>query len=180
MNQTDFKYHLRHSTRVKRMSLTVYPDTRVVVTVPPRISERAILNFISEYTDWVHRQLTKIKRTGDCILLPGGRRDYLRHRERARTFIQQVIANHGQTHPFKFNRLSIKNLYSSWGSCSAKRNLNFNYKLIHLPPHLAEYIVVHELCHLGQMNHSKRFWLLVARLIPDYQKRKKELRKYLM
>ncbi|MBU0625513.1 M48 family metallopeptidase [Patescibacteria group bacterium] len=162
------------------MNLTVYPDARVVVTVPPRISKRTILNFISEYTDWVHRQLIKIKRADNCVLLPGGRHDYLRHKEQARNLIQQVIAKHSCNHAFDFNRLAIKNLFGSWGSCSAKRNLNFNYKLIHLPPHLAEYIVVHELCHLGQMNHSKRFWLLVARLIPDYQKRKKELRKYLM
>jgi predicted metal-dependent hydrolase len=64
---------------------------------------------------------------------------------------------------------------SRWGSCSRKGNLNFNYKLIQLPQELADYIVVHELCHLKQFNHSHAFWNLIAETIPNHI----ELRKIL-
>lgn len=180
MDNFGFEYSLRQSTRAKRISLTVHPDARVVVTAPPRASERMILKFVHEYAPWVRKQLAGLKKYEDCIFLPGGRRDYLRNKERARSFVRTVIRRHNQHYGYEFNRIAIKNMYSSWGSCSTKRNLNFNYKLIHLPQHLAEYIVVHELCHLREMNHSKRFWTLVARTIPNHKTRRKELHKYLM
>jgi predicted metal-dependent hydrolase len=66
---------------------------------------------------------------------------------------------------------------SRWGSCSRKKNLNFNYKLIQLPLELADYIVVHELCHLQEFNHGQGFWNLVGETIPDYKARRDELRK---
>lgn len=74
------------------------------------------------------------------------------------------------------NRVMIRNTKSRWGSCSKKGNLNFNYRIVFLPPALADYLVVHELCHLGEFNHSHKFWDLVAKAIPDYKKLQKELR----
>lgn len=74
------------------------------------------------------------------------------------------------------NRVTIRNTKSRWGSCSKKGNLNFNYRIVFLPPALANYLVVHELCHLGEFNHSHKFWDLVAKTIPDYKKLQKELR----
>ncbi|MEK7103104.1 MAG: M48 family metallopeptidase, partial [Patescibacteria group bacterium] len=71
----------------------------------------------------------------------------------------------------------IKDIRTKWGSCSSKGNLNFNYKLQFLPTHLIDYIVVHELCHLKQLNHGKEFWNLVIQCIPDAHDRKKELLK---
>jgi hypothetical protein len=180
MAKIDFEYSLRHSTRAKRVSLTVYPDGRVLVTVPPRASDRTVTRFVGEYAPWVRKQLAKTETSRDCIFLPAGRRDYLRNKERCRVFVKTAIARHNRHYGLTFNRIAIKNLYSSWGSCSAKRNLNFNYKLIHLPAQLGEYIVVHELCHLREMNHSRRFWDLVAQTVPDHKQRRRELRKYLM
>jgi len=75
------------------------------------------------------------------------------------------------------NRIAIRNTKSRWGSCSTKGNLNFNYRIVFLPPKLADYLIVHELCHLKEFNHSKRFWDLVARAVPDYKKLQKELKK---
>jgi hypothetical protein len=79
---------------------------------------------------------------------------------------------------FHYNRVSVKNTRSQWGSCSTKANLSFTYKLIFLPQDLADYIIVHELCHLGSFDHSPAFWNLVARVFPDHRAYEKRLRHY--
>ena len=73
-------------------------------------------------------------------------------------------------------RIAIREQKSRWGSCSSKGNLNFNWKLIMAPPEVLDYVVVHELCHLYEFNHSPRFWALVAAQMPDYEVWKKWLK----
>ena len=71
---------------------------------------------------------------------------------------------------FVYNKITIKNLVSRWGSCSTKGNLNFNCLLMLTPDYVIDYIVVHELCHLREMNHSEKFWAEVEKIMPDYQR----------
>ena len=168
----------RHSTRAKRLSLTVYPEGRAILTIPPRTSQGMINRFLEDHRDWLKKQLDSAKDYSNCIFLPAGQRDYKRNKERARCFIKSCLEHHNKTYGLNYCRVAVKNLYASWGSCSSKKNLNFNYKLIHLPKHLAEYIIVHELCHLAEMNHSTRFWSLVAKTIPNHRKIRKELHRY--
>ena len=78
-----------------------------------------------------------------------------------------------------FNTVRIKNVKTIWGSCSSKKNLNFNFKLFFLPEALIDYVFVHELAHLKHMNHSKAFWSEVEKQIPDYKKRREELKRYI-
>ena len=70
----------------------------------------------------------------------------------------------------------IRNQRTRWGSCSAKKNININRLLVLLPPHLVEYLFIHELCHIKEMNHSKRYWMLVAQYCPEYRSIDKELK----
>jgi predicted metal-dependent hydrolase len=105
------------------------------------------------------------------------RRFTIEKREYARNFVDNRISYFNKFYNFKINRVAIKNQTTRWGSCSSKGNLNFNYKIIYLKPVLADYLIVHELCHLGELNHSKKFWALVLKTIPDYAKTNKELRK---
>lgn len=170
----------RSSTRARRLGLTVYPDSRVIIVVPHGMPENIITCFIRRYAKWIRKQLKELKKYRDHSFLPSRRRDYLKYKERARMFVHDCLRRHEHVYGLKYDRVSIKNLRRNWGSCSAKRNLNFNYKLIHLPEPLAEYIVVHELCHLAEFNHSKRFWTLVAKAIPDHKIRRKALKKYLV
>ncbi|MCX6718517.1 MAG: M48 family metallopeptidase [Candidatus Staskawiczbacteria bacterium] len=99
------------------------------------------------------------------------------NRETARIFVENRLSYFNKFYKFEINRVAIKNTSTRWGSCSSKKNLNFNYKIIYLKPYLADYLIVHELCHLGQLNHSKKFWALVAKAIPNYAEINKELRK---
>lgn len=89
--------------------------------------------------------------------------------ERARVFIKERVDHYCVKYGFKINKIRIKNQKTRWGSCSSLKNLNFNYKVIYLPFELADYIVFHELCHLEQMNHSKKYWKLVEREFPNYK-----------
>jgi len=101
---------------------------------------------------------------------------YLAHKEPARELIQTRLQYWNQFYNFKYNRVAIRNQRRCWGSCTSLKNLNFSYKLLFLPPHLLDYIVVHELCHLQELNHGKDFWLLVEEQLPDRKSHIAELR----
>lgn len=105
------------------------------------------------------------------------RRFSVNQREQARHFVVNRINYLNSFYNLRINRIAIKNTRTRWGSCSSKGNLNFNYKIIYLRADLADYLLVHELCHLGELNHSKKFWALVAKTIPDYNKVNKELKR---
>lgn len=101
---------------------------------------------------------------------------YIQHKEDARKLIHQKLIYWNQFYNLLYKRVAIRNTKRSWGSCSSLKNLNFNYKILFLPPHLQDYIIVHELCHLAQLNHGAEFWALVALHIPNYQACITELR----
>ena len=124
---------------------------------------------------FIRRSRPKVRRK-KSILAGFGRRNYLKYKEPARELVLRRVEYFNNIYNFSYGRISIRNQRSRWGSCSKKGNLNFNYKIVLIPEKLADYIVVHELCHLGEFNHSPNFWALVARTFPDYQKIKQELR----
>jgi hypothetical protein len=99
------------------------------------------------------------------------------NREMARILVENKISYFNKFYKFNINRIAIKNQRKRWGSCSSKANLNFNYKIIFLEPQFADYLIVHELCHLKEFNHSKKFWNLVEKTIPDYKTINQRLRK---
>ncbi len=103
-------------------------------------------------------------------------RHYEEHKEHARALVHEKLAHWNQYYNCTYNRVAIKNLRSRWGSCSSKQNLNFNYRIVFLPEALIDYIIVHELCHLIEFNHSSTFWEHVARTIPDHYELKSALR----
>ncbi len=102
--------------------------------------------------------------------------DYKKYKEDARSLVHKKIAELNAHYGYKVGRVSIRNTKSRWGSCSKQGNLNFNYKILFLPPHIADYIIVHELCHLKEFNHSPNFWDLVAELVQNHKAIRKELK----
>jgi len=108
----------------------------------------------------------------------GSRRDYLRHKETARSLVRERIALYNAAGFFRVGRIAIRNQKTRWGSCSKQGNLNFHYKLTFLPLPLVDYVIVHELCHLREFNHSHAFWELVAAIMPDHDARKRALARH--
>ena len=106
-----------------------------------------------------------------------GRTRYLAHREAARALVHELLARHNAHYKHAVRRVFIKDHRARWGSCSQRGNLNFNYRILFLPPHLQAYVVVHELCHLQHFNHSPAFWASVAQAVPGYAQCRKELRR---
>ncbi len=99
------------------------------------------------------------------------------YRSQAREVIEQRTAFYSQKHGLVYNQLRIKDTRTRWGSCSMKRNLNFNFRLIMAPLEVIDYVIVHELVHLVHHNHSRLFWDAVQAILPDYQVRRLWLKK---
>jgi predicted metal-dependent hydrolase len=102
---------------------------------------------------------------------------YALYKEEARALVHAKIAELNAHYGYKLNKVFIKNSRSRWGSCSSRGNLNFNYRIVFLRPELQDYLIVHELCHLGSFDHSAAFWALVAQKIPAYQGLRREIRR---
>lgn len=92
------------------------------------------------------------------------------YRQQARSYLPERACHYAALYGFSYHKLSIKGQRSRWGSCSRQGNLNFNWRLMQAPPEAVDYVVIHELCHLRELNHSPRFWALVEACCPDYRR----------
>ena len=176
----EVEYTVKKSARARRLRVAVYCDASVVVTVPVDFGEHKIEKFLKEKASWVLDKLDYFLQLGKTVRIGGGRREYKKYREQAREFVRTKVEEKNKIYKFSFGKITIKNHKTRWGSCSKKRNLNFNYKIIFLPEKLAEYIVAHELCHLREFNHSQKFWNLVGRAVPNYKDVAKQIRKQIL
>ena len=103
-----------------------------------------------------------------------------KRKRQAHDIIINRINYFNERYQCRINRITVRNQRRRWGSCSRKGNLNFNYRIVRLPLSLVDYIVVHELCHLRELNHSRAFWQLVADTLPDFKERRSALRKVVL
>ena len=173
-------YILKKSVRAKNIRITITRDAVVVVTLPYRFPEVLAKKFVMDKTIWIKKNLEIIKnrplQNKEHRTPLGSKEDFETHRKETLRIVNERLEYFNKKYGYSWNSVSIKNVSSRWGSCSKKANLNFSYKVGLLPPSLRDYIVVHELCHLGQFNHSSRFWGLVEKTIPDYKILRKELK----
>ena len=110
----------------------------------------------------------------------GARSEYLMHKEIARKLVHEKLAYWNQFYNLEYKKVFIKNTKTKWGSCSSKGNLNFSYKIVFLDPELQDYLIVHELCHITEMNHGENFWNLVQQQIPKAKHLHQKLRKCIL
>ncbi len=172
------KYTLRKSKRAKRVRLAVYCDGSVVVTTPFGIRQSIIDKFISEKKKWIISKVNFYKSIDSSAVRVFSHDDYLKHKDKALTLVKARVEFYNKKYNYSICKISVKNQKTRWGSCSKKRNLNFNYKVLFLSERLRDYIIVHEICHLKEFNHSQNFWALIKETFPDCMEIRKELRKH--
>lgn len=172
----EIAYRLKKSRRAKRMRLAVYCNAEVVITLPYWASENLAEKFIKEKANWLFNKVAYFKNRQNFPLIKRSRSDYLKNRNSALELIKQRVEHFNKIYNFNFNNISVRNQKTRWGSCSKKGNLNYSYKILFLPEKIRDYIIVHELCHLGEFNHSRKFWSLLAEVLPDYAAIRRELK----
>lgn len=166
-------YTIKKYKRSRNIKISIGTNGRVLATGPTWVSKKMIENFVKEKEVWILEQLEKFK-----INYKPKKETYPSFHSsqaRAKKLITERLKHYNKHYNFEYNRVVIRRQKTRWGSCSAKKHLNFNYKLYFLPLELCDYVIVHELCHLQEMNHGKNFWKLVAETIPDHKERRKKI-----
>ena len=158
----------------KTMSLEITAAGDVVVRCPRRMPLREIARFVEEKRPWLERHLEKLARQPRLpVLTPEELRALAKQAARD---LPERTAYFARLLNMTYGRITIRSQRTRWGSCSAAGNLNFNCLLMLTPGEIRDYVVVHELCHRKELNHSARFWNLVEEVLPDYRTRRQWLK----
>lgn len=165
-------YILRRSRR-KTIAIKITREG-VLVYAPHRVSMAQIDRFVERKRNWIEKKLDTQAKQPTLPSLTEQELDRLRRQ--ARDTLSEKTACFAQQLGVSYGRISIRRQRTRWGSCSGKGNLNFNCLLMLTPDAVQDYVVVHELCHLCQMNHGPAFWHLVESILPDYRKQKQWLK----
>lgn len=163
----------------KTVAIQVNSDRSVTVRAPRSASEKDIEEILKKKEAWISKHIEKIKKTKERLEAESTekltREKVIALAEEALKVIPERVEYFAKVIGVTYGKITVRNQKTRWGSCSSKGNLNFNCLLMLAPPEVLDYVVVHELCHRKQMNHSKAFWLEVEKVLPDY----KEVRKWL-
>ena len=170
-----FSYDIIYSRR-KSIAIQITLEGCVKVRAPYGCPRSVIESFLSEKQQWI---TTHLEAAGKAASAP--RREFSdaerrRYIELARDIFTRKAVWYARIMGVTYGRISIREQKTRWGSCSSKGNLNFNWRLIFAPPEVLDYVVVHELAHRKEMNHSKAFYAIVESVMPDYRKWKQWLK----
>ena len=167
----EYNVEVRRSKR-KSAAIKITADMQIVVFVPLYVSDNEIEKMVISKSKWIDKHMLKVQSTIDerSKLEKITFEQVKELADQAVEYIPKRVKYYAEKENFVYNKITIKNLVSRWGSCSTKGNLNFNCLLMLTPDYVIDYIVVHELCHLREMNHSEKFWAEVEKIMPDYQR----------
>ena len=159
-------FEIKKSSRSRSLRITVRTDASVLITQPTFVSDEAVRIFVDAKRSWIEKAVAKYK-SADILQIPkANKRDFDKYKREAKLLVLEKLRIFNEYYKSPFGMVTIKNQKSRWGSCSRHKNLNFNYRIVFLPEHLQDYLVVHELCHTKVFNHSRNFWALVEEKIP--------------
>ena len=167
-------YEIIRSKR-RSLCLQVKRDGTVVVRAPLRASEKVINDFVTKHIDWIISKKELVKNAH--IPEDFSENEIKELKARLREIITPILEHYSSIMGVYYDRFSINSAKTRFGSCSSKKTLNFSYRLALYPYEAIEYVCVHELAHLKEMNHSNRFWSIVEGILPDYKNRKKLLKR---
>ncbi len=178
INNQKISYTLRKSKRARRMRLTISCEGSLVVTLPNSLffGESSAERAIRKKARWVLDKLNYFQKHRNKYFFRSTKKEFLKHKNKALKIATDKADYFNRFYGFKFGKISVRNQKTRWGSCSRNGNLSFNYKIALLPEKISDYIIVHELCHLEEFNHSKKFWNLVKKTIPNFKSIRREIR----
>jgi len=165
-------YEIIKSDR-KTIAIQIRPDGSVVVRCPKRMGIGEAKRFVESKADWIKKHLARLPAQAAEKFTPGEIRQL---RAQARKQVTVRVRYYAPLIGVTYGQIAVRSQHTRWGSCSSKGNLNFNCLLALVPPEVLDYVVVHELCHRKELNHSDSFWREVERILPDYKAQRKWLR----
>ena len=171
------KYTIIKSFR-KSYSITVERDGTVTIRAPFFMSERKIREIFEERKEWIEKAQKKIASRSERLnsLTPITSSEIKTLKVTAKPIITKKVRHFADKMGVEYGKITIRCQKTRYGSCSAKGNLNFNCLIMLMPEKIIDYVIVHELCHIKEMNHSRRFWNVVESVLPDYKERRKWLK----
>lgn len=175
-------YTLVKSSRRRSIAVQIGAGGKMTVRCPYHMGKWIVDGFLKEKQDWIYKHYTEAIRKaddGDSHSPLHAHEDPAsvnKHKKYARKIFEAKVAYFQQFTGGEYTSITIRDQKTRWGSCSGRGILSFNWRLILAPTEILDYVVVHELCHLTHMNHSKEFWGLVGSVIPDYKVRRKWLK----
>ena len=164
MEQQLLQYEITYS-KIKTVYIKI-KDGKVAIKAPKRISKKELEKIIEKKKDWINKNLEKSKKEKNAIYTE----------EQFKQIIEKNANELIKTTELVPNQIRIRKIKYAWGSCSQNKNITINYNLIKYSEQAIKYVILHELCHLKYMNHSKDFWNLVEKYMPEYKEIKKEFK----
>ena len=155
-------------SKIKNMYIYI-KEGKVIVKAPLKLKEKDINDFVNKKAKWIYKNIKKEKTKIEEKI---NQKDLIR----LQIIVENSIEKYSKILNIKPNKVRIKDIKYAWGSCSTKKNITISQKLAIKDPKAIEYVVLHEMCHIKQMNHSQKFWNLVEKCMPEYKIYKKMLR----
>lgn len=179
----EFFYSVKENARSRKIKMQMKSSDTVEITLPKKTMLNALSlklfsaeNFMQKNTQWIFKASKKFEEQENKIPLSDDN-----WREKKVEFLgiaKERVEYFNEFYGFEYKNIFIKDTKSRWGSCSAAGNLNFNYRIFMLTQQQRDYIIIHELCHLQEMNHSEDFWNLVKKKSPEYKRIRGDLKQY--
>ena len=164
----------------RSVGITVKPGGDIIIRAPHMMSIATVMAFVREKESWIiSSYLKQCQLTPAPALIPKSSQTLAlekRYRDAAHNYIPERVKFYHQFTGGNYHKVTIRDQKTRWGSCSASGTLSFSFRLMMAPPRVLDYVVVHELCHLTHMNHSKEFWNMVESILPDYKEHRKWLK----
>lgn len=159
------EYQIIRSSR-KSIAVEITPRGEILVRCPARMKEKDIRRFVESKSPWIRRHLQPLSPNADLPRFTQA--DINAMATRLKALLPQKLSFFARQLNVTYGRVTIRCQHTRWGSCSQIGNLNFNCLLALVPEEVLDYVIVHELCHRKEMNHSPRFWAEVRNILPDY------------
>jgi predicted metal-dependent hydrolase len=171
----NFDFEIKRSKR-KTLSVEIKSDCTILVRAPYFVKDKEIEKFINEKSGWINKTLQKMKLKQSEKIEKLSPDELYNLKIKAMDYIPNRVEYFAKIMNVEYGRVTIRAQKTRWGSCSSKKNLNFNCLLMLAPKEVADSVIVHELCHLKEMNHSKKFYDEILKVYPNYHKYNKWLK----